>query len=243
MAAKRDAKAAAKREYIRRRAKGEKVNMSEFAQKMGVNYGTLRRWKEKEGWDSEATPKRGAPKGNKNAAGNSGGAPLRNRNAEKDGAYSAVFMDELTEKEQAITDMTPESNRENLRHELKILRIRENRTLEKIRQYEKEDAETLHLNSLMDMREPDGETGEDGAAQTMGMYSSDTAFARIEKLDEALYRIQGRIIAVLNALQGIEDGERKEDLERQRLEIMRMRASGTFIIDGEDGAADDAIHG
>jgi len=227
--------AAAKLEYIRRRAKGEDVNLSELARKLGVNYSTLRRHKAKDDWDNAPYRRKGgAPKGNKNSVGHKSSVPLGNKNAEKDGAYSAVFLDKLTEDDKAYTDMTPAESLPNLMIELKILRVRERHTLAAIERYEAEHEETLHLSSLMDMRTPGG--GEDGAEQSMGMYTSDTAFARIEKLNEALYKIQGRIAAVLNSIHSIEEAASRAKLERERLEIMRMRASGTFEIDGEDGA-------
>lgn len=225
--------AAAKTEYIKRRAKGKKINLREFAGEIGVRYDTLRRWKAKENWDAEQPRKRGGQPGNKNAKGNpGGGAPLGNKNAEKDGAYSAVFLDNLTDDEKRIAEMTPDDSRENLRHELKVLRVREKRILDKIAQYEQEQDETLHLSSLMDMREPEG--SEDGATQTMGMYSSDTAFTRTMKLNEALYKVQGRIVAVINAMHSIEEAADRKELDRERLEIMKMRATGIVEIGGED---------
>lgn len=224
--------AAAKLEYIRRRAKGEEVNLSELSKKLSINYSTLRRHKAKEKWDEpQPRKKRGAPKGNKNAKGC--GAPKGNKNAEKDGAYSAVYLDRLTDEDKAYTDMTPEDSLPNLMIELKILRVRERHVLASIAAYEAENEEKLHLSSLMDMRTPEG--GEDGAEQSMGMYTSDTAFTRIEKLNEALYKIQGRIATVLNSIHSIKESDRRAELERERLDIMRMRASGTFEVDGEDG--------
>ena len=48
------------------------------------------------------------------------------------------------------------------------------------------------------MREPRG--GQDGAKQTMGMYTKDSAFSRVLKLQEALYKIQGRIAKITDSL-------------------------------------------
>ena len=99
MARRSDARDKAKAEYIRRRAVGENINLKEFAGEMGANYESLRRWKVKDGWEKDVPRKRGGQPGNtnsrkkKNAKGNKGGgAPRGNKNAEKDGAYSAVFL-------------------------------------------------------------------------------------------------------------------------------------------------------
>lgn len=89
----------AKAAYIARKAAGEEVSLRELAQEQGVSYQTLRNWKAADRWD-EALPKkrRGGQPGNrnsagkKNAAGSHAGAPAGNKNAEKDGAYSTVFL-------------------------------------------------------------------------------------------------------------------------------------------------------
>ena len=90
----------AKAEYIARKARGEGSKPAGAGKKeQGVGYQTLRNWKAADKWD-EALPKRkrGGQPGNRNsagkqnAAGSHPGAPVGNKNAEKDGAYSAVFF-------------------------------------------------------------------------------------------------------------------------------------------------------
>lgn len=81
---------------------------------------------------------------------------------------------------------------EALQHEMGLLKLRELKILEKIKEYEDMDPDTLITSSVLDMRVPGkvGKTGkkEDGKVQTMGMYSRDTPFARILKLQDALYK-------------------------------------------------------
>ena len=106
----------ARAEYIERRSRGEEVNLAELADRLGVKRQTLRNWKSAEKWD-EAVPtpkrKRGGQKGNQNSKGKRNaarshkGAPMGNKNAEKDGAYSAVFLDTLTEEEKKLVEATP----------------------------------------------------------------------------------------------------------------------------------------
>lgn len=231
----------AKADYIAKIAKGEKVNLHELADSLGVAYQTLRNWKAADQWDKEK-PKRkrgGQPgnqnsKGKKNAAGSHEGAPAGNKNAEKDGAYSAVFFDMLTEEERRIAEGAPVGGREALEHEMKILKFREHKILTKITEYEKAPADELYLNSLMDMRVPGGKPKADGGTQTMGMYSKDTAFARMMKLQEALYKVQGRIAKIADSLRAMEESEKRLELERSRLDIMRMRATGEFEVDGPE---------
>lgn len=239
----------AKAEYVERRNRGEKVNLREFADKLGVVYKTLRDWKRIDKWDEAVTPpkkKRGGQPGNtnskgkKNAAGPHPGAPLRNKNAEKDGAYSTVFFDTLTDEEKALIEQTPLGSKAALEHEMKILKFRENKILLKIAEYEDATEDSLYISSVLDMRRPGGrgENKRDGANQEMGMYTKDSAFSRVLKLQEALYKIQGRIAKITDSLRMMEEFDTKIGLERERLEILRMRATGIVETDGEDGPDD-----
>lgn len=250
MAKRSEMRDTAKAEYIARKSKGTEVNLRELAAELGASYQTLRNWKQKDKWD-ESLPKKkrgGQPgnrnsKGKKNAAGHHDGAPIGNKNAEKDGAYSAIFFDMLTDSEKVIANNAPMGSRTALEHEMQILKVREHRILTKIAQYEAEPEDTLHLSSLMDMREPGGrdENGErkDGERQQMGMYSSDTAFSRVMKLNEALYKVQGRIATIANAIRAQEEADRRIELEKRRLEIMMMRATGAVEVGPDDEAEAD----
>lgn len=238
----------AKAEYIARKSKGESVNLRELAEQQGVTYQTLRNWKATDKWD-EAVPKpkrkRGGQPGNRNsaghqnAAGSHDGAPPGNKNAEKDGAYSAVLFDMLTEQEKAVADAAPTESREALIHEMRLLKVREHRIMSKIAVYEAEPEDTLHLSSVLDMREPvgRGDKKQDGARQQMGMYTKDSAFNRVMKLQEALYKVQGRIATITNSLRAMEEADRRMDMERERLEILRMRATGAVPVGGPDDEA------
>lgn len=238
----------AKAEYIARRSKGEKVNLRELSEFLGVTYQTLRNWKADDKWDDALSKKkRGGQPGNQNsagcqnAAGSHKGAPPGNKNAEKDGAYSAVFFDMLTDSEREWIAKTPLGSRDALEHEMKILKFREHKILEKISEYEAAPEDSLYLSSLLDMREPGGrgKAKRDGENQTMGMYTKDSAFNRILKLQEALYKVQGRIAKIADSLRALEESNRRMELEKQRLEILRMRATGCVDAPDIDSSADD----
>ncbi len=233
----------AKAEYIRRRTNGEKVNLRELAEQMGLSYSYVRNRKQADQWDEALPPKkRGGQKGNqnskgkRNAAGSHKGAPAGNRNAEKDGAYSAVFFDMLTDAEKKLVEKVPMGSREALEHEMKILKFREHKILSKIADYEKAPEDALYISSVMDMRKPGGrgKDKQDGVNQEIGMYNKDSAFARVLKLQEALYKVQGRIAKIADSLRALEESEQRIELERQRLDIMRMRSSGSMDVDGAE---------
>lgn len=237
---KRDA---AKAEYLARKTRGEQVDLRQLAESMGVNYQTMRNWKTADQWE-KALPKkkRGAQPGNrnsaghKNAAGSHKGASAGNKNAEKDGAYSAIFFDMLTDAERELAEKTPLGSRAALEHEMQLLKLREYKIISKITEYENAPEDELYLTSVVDMREPAGrgESKKDGARQQMGMYNKDSAFARTMKLQEALYKVQGRIAKIADSLRALEENERRLELEKERLEILKMRATG--MVDVPDPA-------
>lgn len=237
----------AKAEYIARMSKGQKVNLKEFAAELGTTYQTLRNWKAADKWEENLPKKkRGGQPGNrnsaghKNAAGSHKGAPLRNKNAEKDGAYSTVFFDMLTDAEKKLMEEIPLGGREALEHEMKILKIREHKILEKITEYENAPEDVLYTSSVLDMRVPKKGQG-DGATQQMGMYTKDSAFNRVMKLQEALYKIQGRIAKVADSLRALEDGKQRMELDKQKLELLRMRATGQMEVSNLDIEDEEAV--
>ena len=237
MAKRSDACDAAREEYIARRQKGEKVNLKELAKKFDTSYDTLRHWKTRDKWDDQIKRKPGGQPRNRNAVGNRGGAPKRNKNAEKDGAYSAIFFSQLSEDDLAIFNGAPRGAVDALRHEMGILKLREKKILDRIKEYEEMDEGALIVNNVMDMRVPGGrgERKQDGANQNMGMYFKDTPFARVLKLQEALYKVQGRIATVAGALRAAEESDRRAALEERRLELMRMKITGEVDVgEGDD---------
>ena len=130
MPKRNDKRDTAKAEYIKRRRSGEKVNLKDLAEKLGVTYGTVRNWKRIDQWDDAVERKRGGQPGNKNSRGKrnakgnpGGGAPNGNTNAEKDGAYSTVHLERLNQEERDWLDQMPTGANENNIYELKLLRI------------------------------------------------------------------------------------------------------------------------
>lgn len=235
-------KSSVKAEYIARRKAGEKVVLKDLAKELGVNYKNLCQWRKEEQWDEQLDRKRGGQPKNKNAKGNSGGAaPIRNKNAEKDGAYSTIFFDELTDAEKQAIESTELRGQKALEEELKLLKFRESKILAKIAYYENKPEDELYLHSVTDMRVPGGKgsSRSDGVIQQLGMYNKDSAFARVLKLDEALYKIQGRIATIVTSLRAIEDSEKRLDIEHQRLEIMKMKATGAVDVDILDEDTDN----
>ena len=93
------------------------MKLTDIAKKIGKPDGTVRRWKSEGRWGSCSSKKKqdgsersqketgkkanvhkgkpGAPAGNTNAMGNHGGAPKRNKNAEKHGLFSKCLPGDM----------------------------------------------------------------------------------------------------------------------------------------------------
>lgn len=137
------------------------------------------------------------------------------------------LFDALPEADKEFLNQTPTGAVENLLHELKVLRWREKKIIEKIHEYEQvEDEETLYLNGTM-----------------MDMEMKDTPFARIQKLQEALYKVQGRAATIAGALRQAEENDRRYELERERLELARMKATGEVEVDDAEPTQDETETG
>ncbi|ATW24153.1 phage terminase small subunit [Candidatus Formimonas warabiya] len=78
------------------------ITNRKIAELLGENEKVVAVWKQRDKWNVVqqkkeccTTKKRGAPKGNKNAKDNKGGAaPEKNKNAEKHGFFSKIFPDD-----------------------------------------------------------------------------------------------------------------------------------------------------
>lgn len=93
-----------------------KIQNREIANQLGISEKTISAWKFKDKWNGvlqkkkRSTPKkketRGAPKGNKNALGNNGGAPKKNQNATKHGLFAKYLPEESFEIFDAIEEQS-----------------------------------------------------------------------------------------------------------------------------------------
>ena len=119
------------------REHGGNIELIEIAGILNVPEGTVRGWKNKDGWDSKlngtfqknterSKPKGGQP-GNKNAIDNDGGAPPGNLNAIKHGAYQTIYAAYLQNEEKAVYEQMP--GEADLESEIRLLRLKITRLL------------------------------------------------------------------------------------------------------------------
>ncbi len=111
----------------------EGMKYKDICDKYNISMNTLKSWVKRYNWSEERKSKskkgahknkRGAPKGNKNAVGNSGGngPPKGNLNAIKHGAYQSLYADMLNTEDKIIFNMIQPST--NIDDEIKLLRLK-----------------------------------------------------------------------------------------------------------------------
>lgn len=92
------------------------MKYKDICEKHSLSINTLKSWIKRYGWADERKNqakkgahkrKRGAPKGNKNAVGNDGGAPPRNKNAEKHGFFSKYLPEETLDIIREVKEKDP----------------------------------------------------------------------------------------------------------------------------------------
>lgn len=113
-------------------------------EKYGISINTIKSWIKRGNWGKEeSAPRlkenasqkraRGAPIGNKNAAGH--GAPVGNHNAFKHGAYAAVYLDVLDDEEKLLLQDMSDNEDQLLVEQIAIFSLRERRILKAINEY------------------------------------------------------------------------------------------------------------
>nr|MDH3120154.1 phage terminase small subunit [Bacillus subtilis] len=91
------------------------MKYKDLAEKYGVSVNTIKSWKQRHGWErKKGAPieksvhtKKGGQPGNKNALGNNGGAPQKNKNAVTHGFFSKFLPEETLEIMEEIQERSP----------------------------------------------------------------------------------------------------------------------------------------
>jgi uncharacterized protein YjcR len=90
---------------------GREMKPAEIAAKLGISAALVRKWKSMDKWEEHPEPKRGAPKGNRNAKGNRGGkgGPPGNDKAVTHGLFRKILPNDPETREifDASADLSP----------------------------------------------------------------------------------------------------------------------------------------
>lgn len=227
---KNEQKERAKALYIK--SHGE-IAPKEIAEKIGVKPEQIRKWKYREKWEEELKkPRRGAPRGNKNAVGH--GAPSGNANAETHGAYSVPRLDRLPAEELEEIESLTEEFRGNALQQLKRLLAKRADLERRMRELEAMPQDKAELlDRSMTMIASDGKEIE--------YKNRSSPFTRRMTLEGELNRIDGRIIKLLDSIKGREMEEKRLELERERLEFARQKEMGVFVTGETDDHEEEEI--
>ena len=241
-----------------------KISTKDLADAYSVTPDRIRKWKCEDKWqvaldDKLSRRKRGGQYGNKNAAGF--GAPTRNQNAVKHGAYKTVHYDELDEEEQAYIASIDLDSQANMLRELQMLIAKESDLKRRIYELEHASPEELYVDKVVEMVTPkkteNPEFPEDAKMYDMELDEEDrkdpemkismqtiikaSPFDRAMKLHNMLDRTQGRIIKLIDSIKSYELESRRFTLEERKYRFAKQKALGQYEIDPETGEVDDTV--
>ncbi|HEX2986083.1 MAG TPA: phage terminase small subunit [Caproiciproducens sp.] len=196
--------------------------LKDIAVELGVSESLVRKWKNLDHWEKKTLPKgngnipkkQGAQIGNKNAVGNRGGhgAPLRNTNAEKHGAYSKIYFDTLDEDERALLESVDLDEEQILLQQIRDLTIKARRLKRRIKEAEEERG-GLSLDGVVRERTPNGE-------KTTTITTS--TFDRVIKLEAELDKTQGRITKATDTLIKYREEQARLSIEQEKLNLSKQ---------------------
>ncbi|NEZ40279.1 phage terminase small subunit-related protein [Paenibacillus alvei] len=262
---------------------GGKMKLKDIAAALGLGETQIRKWKSVDRWadalnsnvtndsNSNVTKRRGAPKGNRNAVGNSGGAPKGNQNAKgnrggtggpyrnkkalKHGMYETIFMDALEPDEQELLDQIDTTPLVQLEEQLRLLTLQERRHMKRVKLLEEglSDEERKVKEELMQRKDmvpyvsPKSGKQIQVPVQTEGLKVTEITTVVTSKLDkilkqeEALVKTRDKKLRVINSIANLKQEEEKLAIARERLELDKIKALG--YGEGEEDNDDDEDDG
>ena len=156
--------------------------------------------------------KRGAPKGNHNAKGNSGGgAPQRNQNNLKHGAYAKIYWDSLEEEEKNLLNTIDYNEEYQLEQQMNLYTIRERRLMVRIKECKESSIKTKGMLVKSIAKEKGLEKGED----------TDMVRTEMEAVMNTIMVLEAELTKVQRAKTKAIDS-----LSRLRMEMKKIEDSG-----------------
>ena len=210
----------------------EGKKLIEISDLLKIPEGTIRSWKNRYDWDNatlqkkkrNVAKKKGGQPGNKNAAGNKGGAaPEKNKNAVTTGEFETLLFDCLDPEEQRLVQVVPEDKQKLLMQEIQLLTVRERRMLKRI--------ELLRNAADKEDKIIVGETGMTAVGHKKGIEKDKETdlleyrgkLGQIQNIEDALTRVQARKQAAIDALHryGVDDA--RLELETMKVDLAALK--------------------
>lgn len=228
----------------------EGKKLIEISDLLKIPEGTIRSWKNRYDWDNatlqkkkrNVAKKKGGQPGNKNAAGNKGGAaPEKNKNAVTTGEFETLLFDCLDLEEQRLVQAVPEDKQALLMQEIQLLTVRERRMLKRI--------ELLRNAADEENEIVVGETGMTAVGHKKGLEKDKETdlleyrgkLGQIQNIEDALTRVQARKQAAIDALHryGVDDA--RLEIETKRLEMAARKLGDLDEEEQEDDGFLEAL--
>lgn len=247
------------RSYQRYLESGGEVTLDELAEAAGVPKIRISKWKSEDKWEErmkEAPRKKGAQRGNKNAAGRT---PLKdgNRNAITHGAFAKIRAEDIPPKElERIREAMQGSSILHMQEELKSLLVRKAYLEGILQQYTAPEAEEkYYVDKIVHMVIPKGMEEQEkernmgidaGQAQDPERGGSEklktamksvikaSAFDRAMKVEAELNRLHGRIIKQIDSMKSYEIEHQRMNLEERKYNLAKQKLTGEIIIDDDE---------
>lgn len=228
----------------------EGKKLIEISDLLKIPEGTIRSWKNRYDWDNatlqkkkrNVAKKKGGQPGNKNAAGNKGGAaPEKNKNAVTTGEFETLLFDCLDLEEQRLVQAVPEDKQALLMQEIQLLTVRERRMLKRI--------ELLRNAADEENEIVVGETGMTAVGHKKGLEKDKETdlfeyrgkLGQIQNIEDALTRVQARKQAAIDALHRYGVDDTRLEIEAKRLEMAARKLGDLDEEEQEDDGFLEAL--
>ena len=203
-------------------------SLQDIAAELGVKPEQVRSWKHADQWDAQTKKvtlpngkghvvkrKQGGQRGNRNAVGNNGGAPVGNKNNFRHGAYERVMagLMETDEAEIFKDEETGLSIEAELRQTLASLNAKEVRLMKHIARVRK----AMDPKAFLESTSEEHRVGDEMSFDSDSVFKV-SPFEALTKLEAELDKVQGRKIKVLAQLDAIQVSRERLNLEKKRLD-------------------------
>ena len=209
------------------------LTYKEIEQKHSIKPNQLKWLIQKHKWKRKSNRKQ-AQKGNQNAKGNKGGtgAKTGNKNALTTGEYETILYDVLSEEEKSLYKKLEIQDKKNvLQEEFKILTIRELRILKRIKEL-KDKNKDMNIEKII-QRKYSSTIEKETEITTEAV----NVITPLQKLEDALTRIQDQKRKCVDSLHKIENDDRRMELEIIRLEMEASKED----LSNNDNVKDDSF--
>lgn len=220
------------------------LKLAAIAKKLEIPEGTVRSWKNRGKWGEKTSKKinavlqkneteknatlqkkkRGGQPRNKNAKGSKGGsgsAPLRNKNAEKHGAYSKMYFDSLDAEEWNLIDSMENEEEQHLIMQLQMFSVRERRLMKNIKKYQEIEKENhgLAIEEISKTKNIEDLMSIDGESIGSGKYKKvkETTVTKTKAVINSIMALEIELTKVQRAKTKAIDALAKIRLEKQKL--------------------------